>query len=492
MTAAPVSPAPAGPAPLTVAPQPGPQTDFLACGADIAITGGAAGGGKTYGLLLDPLRHCVGPTAVPGFGAVIFRRTVPQITNEGGLWDASANLYPISGAGVRLGRREYVWPDPEEPSRQGPSIRFTHLQHDKTVLDYKSAELPYIGYDQLEDFSAFQFWYMISRLRNTLGIPGTVRGTCNPDPDSFLRDFLRWWIHEETGYAIPERAGQWRWFIRIAGELHWSSDPDALRRAHGVPADDPSRRVKSVAFFPSTIYDNRLLQSKDPGYLGWLESLEPVDRERLLLGNWNIRPTAGKVFHSSWWDVVPAAPAAGRRVRFWDKAASDKPGADWTVGVLMQRTGTQYYVLDVQRGQWTSGQRRVIMRRTALLDRLTYAKRPGGEPAVRIEEEGGSGGLDSKADDLVLLAGYPVSFKRVGRTDGNKYRRAQAYAAQVQGQNVHLVAGAYVPAYIDEHQAFMTQGVPDDQVDAGSGAFNTLAFGEDPELPPTTSSRSLR
>ena len=75
--------------------QPGPQTLFLSTSADIAIYGGAAGGGKTFGLLLEPLRHV---TANRLFSALFLRRTTPQILNPGGLWDAASNLYPRAGA----------------------------------------------------------------------------------------------------------------------------------------------------------------------------------------------------------------------------------------------------------------------------------------------------------------------------------------------------------------------------------------------------------
>ena len=40
-----------------IRPQKGPQEKFLATSADIAIYGGAAGGGKTYAILMEPLRY---------------------------------------------------------------------------------------------------------------------------------------------------------------------------------------------------------------------------------------------------------------------------------------------------------------------------------------------------------------------------------------------------------------------------------------------------
>ena len=91
----------------TISAQPGPQTAFLQTPADICIYGGAAGGGKTYALLMEPLRH-VGRVA--NFTVVIFRRTTPQITNPGGLWDESQNFYPRLGGIPHLGAREWRWP----------------------------------------------------------------------------------------------------------------------------------------------------------------------------------------------------------------------------------------------------------------------------------------------------------------------------------------------------------------------------------------------
>ena len=125
------------PSTTTISAQPGPQTEFLRTAADICIYGGAAGGGKTVGLILEPLRH-VGRVA--NFSAVFFRRTTPQITNPGGLWDESQAFYPRLGGTPHLGMREWRWP------RAG-KIKFAHLQFDSTVYDWQGAQITLICFD---------------------------------------------------------------------------------------------------------------------------------------------------------------------------------------------------------------------------------------------------------------------------------------------------------------------------------------------------------
>jgi len=102
-----------------IKPQPGRQEQFLASRADITIYGGAAGGGKTFGLLLEPLRYHDNPR----FGAVVFRRTYPQITHEGGMWDEAEALYPLLGA--RANKNDMEWRFPS-----GARVSFAHMHRE--------------------------------------------------------------------------------------------------------------------------------------------------------------------------------------------------------------------------------------------------------------------------------------------------------------------------------------------------------------------------
>ena len=263
-------------------PQAGPQTDFVNTKADITIFGGAAGGGKSFGLLLQPRKHM----HVKGFGGVVFRRTSPQIRNEGALWDTSELIYSHE-AKPRESVLEWEWPN-------GNQLKFAHMQHEKDKLDWQGSQIPFIGFDELPHFTESQFWYMVSRMRSTCGVKPYMLATCNPvsldDPiGGWLRSFLDWWIGSD-GFVIPERSGMMRWFIRVSGSLVWADSKEALGEKY------PNARPKSVTFIPSKLSDNKILEEKDPDYRANLEALPDEERQQLLEANWNVSAAKGTLF----------------------------------------------------------------------------------------------------------------------------------------------------------------------------------------------------
>lgn len=60
-----------------IRPQAGYQMNVLTSSADILISGASAGVGKTFALILEPLRY----VNVKDFNFMFFRRTTPQIRN---------------------------------------------------------------------------------------------------------------------------------------------------------------------------------------------------------------------------------------------------------------------------------------------------------------------------------------------------------------------------------------------------------------------------
>lgn len=435
--------------PVTLRPQPA-QEKFLASPADVCVYGGAAGGGKSWALLMQPLLH----KRNPHFGAVIFRRTSPQITNEGGLWSESEKLYPLVGAVPRTHIHDWKFPS-------GATVSFRHLQHEKDRHTWQGSQIPLIGFDELTHFTEAQFWYLLSRNRSTCGVRPYARATCNPDADSWVASLLSWWIDQDTGLAIGTRAGAVRWCVRVNDRLEWADTAEELTTKF------PGLMPRSFSFVPAKLSDNAALMAADPGYLATLLAMPMVERERLLGGNWKIRPAAGLVFNRSWFRIVEAAPAGLTCVRYWDKAGTEAAG-DWTAGVKIGRSlDGRFFVLNVVRGQWSSYERNRIMRETAVLDG------PGTDQVV--EQEPGSGGKESAEISVRELAGYPVYIDHV---TGDKMSRARPLSAQCEAGNVYVVRRPgedWVEEFLNELHAF-PQGKNDDQVDGASGGFNRLAL----------------
>ena len=437
-----------------IGPQEGPQDLFLKTGADIAIFGGQAGGGKTWALLAETIRN----VDVPGFGAVIFRREFTQIRAEGGLWDMALEMYP---EWLGIPRENYL--DWRFPS--GARIRFAHMQHEIDRFSWDGSQIPLICFDQLESFTWKQFIYMLSRNRSMCGIPPYIRATCNPDPDHFLRSFLKWWIDDDTGLAIKERSGIIRWFVNINNEVHWADTPEELKKQFGNDCDP-----KSCTFIPSSIYDNKILLKRNPGYIANLKALSLIDRGRLLEGNWNIRESAGMFFQRAWFEIVDAAPAPTKTVRYWDRAATDEAaksakGASWTAGVRMNKDNQGvFYVTDVERFQRSPLKVKEGIKNVATQD--------GKGVQVGIEQDPGQAGKAEAEDQVRNLAGFDVTINTVREAKG---LRARPLSAQAEAGNVKLVKGDWNEAFLNEMQNF--DGSPNctsDQVDAATGAFHLL------------------
>lgn len=444
-----------GAEPRVIKPQAGPQEIFLASSADIAIYGGAAGGGKTWALLMEPLRH----VANKQFGAVFFRRTTVQVRNEGGLWDESEKLYPLLGAVPVQHTLDWNFPT-------GARVGFAHLEHDKTVLNYQGAQIPLICFDELTHFSQKQFWYMVSRNRSMSGVKPYIRATCNPDADSWVAEFIAWWIDQETGLAIPERSGLIRYFVRISDKLIWADTPEELEALHpGIPP-------KSATFICAKLTDNAALMAADPGYMANLLALPSVERERLLGGNWKIRAAAGLLFKRSWCRVVDAAPSDLRIVRGWDLAGTPKTednDPDWTAGtkIGVSRSTGRYIVLHHVRDRNTPHEVEKLIENTASQD----------GPAVEISlpQDPGQAGKSQVATLIRMLNKYTA---RATPETGDKQTRFGPFSAQCEAGNVDVLRGPWNEEWFMQLEAF-PEAAHDDDADSTARAFNTLSLHEE-------------
>ncbi|MFG6094418.1 terminase family protein [Leptothoe sp. ISB3NOV94-8A] len=439
----------------TITPQKGKQDKFARCHVDLALTGGGAGGGKSYSALLEPLYHIDNPE----FAAVILRKTYPEITAPGGLWETSRKIYMPLGGKAR--ENDLTWKFPS-----GATVKFSHMQHGmKDAYRWQGSQVPLFIIDEATHFDRATTFYLLSRNRSTCGVKPYMRFTCNPDPDSWLASFIDWWI-DDDGFAIEERSGAVRHFITINDEVIWADTPAELTQKY------PNALPKSFTFIPSKLSDNPILTQIDPDYRANLQALHPVERARLEGGNWKIRFQTGNVFNRQWPHFIDdiseilTPKAKPIIVRAWDLAATTKTTSYYTAGVKMLACDGIYIVLDV------------------LCDRLDpiagddlivhTAKMDGAEVYVSTELEGGSAGLKWSQTMRDRLAGFSYS---ADKPTGDKLQRFLPFATALSQGQVYFLRRAWTDQYVGWLAQFNGSSVPGvtDVADASSAAFSFLS-----------------
>ena len=384
------------------------QLAFLCLDSEEGFYGGAAGGGKSDALLMAALQY----VDYTEYAALLLRRTFKALTLPEALLDRT-RMWMMGTDAKWQGDSCVVFPS-------GAKLVFGYLEADRDVEQYQSAAFGFIGFDELTQFSEYQYRYMHSRTRRLVGssVPIRVRGASNPGSIGHE------WVKQR--------------FI-IEG------------RQNGRP------------FIPATLDDNPFLDRET--YVKSLNNLDPVSRAQLLNGDWSARQ-AGSKFKREWFAIVDTAPADCQMVRRWDLAATEaKPGKDpdWTAGVLMGRSkqGT-LYILDVKRIRGTPGTVDALMKQTAELDGRTVP--------IREEQEPGSSGVRGIDAHRKMLMGW--DYKGIPST-GSKEIRANPLSSQAEAGNVKLVRGPWINVFLDEVEIF-PQGAHDDMVDAASGALADL------------------
>lgn len=447
-----------------IRPQPGPQEQYLSTSADIAIYGGAAGGGKSYATILEPLRHIDNPK----FGAVIFRRTLPQVTSEGGLWDEASGIYPLLSA-IPKQTPKLEWKFPS-----GAKVTFSHLQHEKNLNDWQGSQIPLIILEELTHYTEKQFWYMLSRNRSTCGVKPYIRATCNPDPDSFVAKLIEWYIDQDTGYAIKERSGKVRYLLRVIGELKWGNTiEECLLNANIDPVknaklamDDPEKKTpKSFTFIASSLEDNKILMAQDPGYSANLDALPLVEREQLKKGNWRIRPASGLYFKREYFEIVDIAKPPEIESRGWDLAATDKTQnekADFTASVKMHKSADgYYYITGLTHDQISPAKVDDSIKNCASSDRKTCI--------IRLPQDPGQAGKSQIIYYAKLLVGYIMKHRTM---NGDKITRAGSFSSACENGLVKIVRGPWNDKFLDHAEAFPPVSGSPDIIDAAVEAFD--------------------
>lgn len=260
--------------------------------------------------------------------------------------------------------------------------------------------------------------------------------------------------------------------IRQRGSV-WVSGNSWVKRRFLV--DESPDRI----FIPARLDDNPYIDQES--YRAGLQELDPVTRQQLLNGDWDVTD-AGGMFRRAWFGTLEPGDQAGvvnhpeaSLVRYWDKA-STKPtprnrDPDYTVGLLMAELNGRFYILDVDRSQEPPGVIRGKMRAKADQDGRAV-------PIVVEQEPGSSGQYDIDQLQRGELKGFAVYGDR---PTGSKQERARPYSAAVYNGNVVIASAPWNTDFLDEHELF-PDGPHDDQVDAASGAMRHLTAVPEPAI----------
>ena len=245
-------------------PNAGPQTQYLASSEREVLYGGAAGGGKSYAKLADPLRNLNNKD----FSGLLVRHTTEELRE---LIQKSQELYPKAIPNIKWAERKSQWITP-----RGGTLWMSYLDRDTDVMRYQGQAFNYVAFDELTQWNSPYSWnYMRSRLRTAnkdLGL--YMRATTNPGGPGHS------WVKKMFIDPAKPNTPFWATDIETSEVLKF---PTGHSRA-GEP-------LFKRRFIPASLFDNPYL-AESGDYEAMLLSLPEHQRKQLLEGNWDVNEGA--------------------------------------------------------------------------------------------------------------------------------------------------------------------------------------------------------
>ena len=299
--------------PLKIIAQRGCQEKFLASSSDITIFGGSRGGSKSFSLLMESLKDIYNPY----YNSILLRN------EKDDLLDLINTSYILYG---QMGQYNKSISDMTWYFKNGGKLKFSYLadSYDDFKKRFQGKQYSFIGIDEITHCSYEKFKYLITCNRNAYGIRNRFYGTCNPDPDSWVRKFIDWWIGED-GLPFDERDGIMRYCFMEGDSpdsIYWGNTPEEVYNQckhiidplwkdayEELGFNKVTMYVKSVTFIQGRLEENIKLIASDPNYAANLSQQNEEQRARDLEGNWNFKATGDDLIKMSDMDRFYSAPA---------------------------------------------------------------------------------------------------------------------------------------------------------------------------------------
>ena len=216
------------------------QKKFIDADESEVLFGGAAGGGKSYGQMVDTLLFAL---RYPASKQLVLRRTFSELDKS--LIRLSLSLFP---------NKIYTFNSSSHTGKfkNGSCVDFGYCATENDVYQYQSAEYDVIRFDELTHFTEAQYIYLISRVRGANPYPKQIKSSTNPGGVG------HGWVKRR--FVDPSEPGK-----SFVGE-------DGMKRI----------------FIPSLLDDNKFLSEGDPKYRDRLLALPEREKKALLYGDWNI------------------------------------------------------------------------------------------------------------------------------------------------------------------------------------------------------------